>query len=806
MQRKQCTLPPTRDSGVQELDDIRRVSAIDQYGLLRLALDAKMTSLTALAAEYFQVPYAAVCLVGGEICSFRGCSGMPATDIPRAGSLPEAALCTDGVFLSNEAADGMPSGACFYASAPLLAPGGVCVGGFVIMSDGQRAFSERDQASLRRWASVAEQLISTTANDQTPSPPQSFAESEAMRTIRFVIEEIPAILWTADADLRFSSAYGAGLTALGMTEAQVVGQTLSGFFSRDGRGGAHVEAHRRALAGQGLVTEARFLDRTYRCRLDPIRNARGLVTGVLGLAVDVTDRVRFEAAVKESESRYRLIARATNDVVRDWDIDRDEILWNENLETVFRYPTQLTKAASAWWEARIHPDDTQRVTADLRDALQGDGGSWNEEYRFQRGDGTYASVFDRGFITRDRKGRAIRLLGSMLDVTERKVMEAKLIQSERLASMGTLAAGVAHEINNPLTYIMANVGFVSEWLSRVDPQSPVADVALDLPELRSALEEAQEGAVRVRQIVRDLRVFARRDEERYGVIDVRRTLESSISMVWNEIRHRARLVKDLQPVPPVLGNESRLGQVFLNLLMNAAQAIREGEASSNQIRVATDTDSAGRARITVEDTGIGIAADVMGRIFDPFFTTKPVGIGTGLGLFICHGIVKAMGGELVAESEMGRGARFQAILPAAPPQAIELRVFAPAQAGPTLRRHRLLIVDDEERVAHGLERALSHDYDLVLALGGQQATEVLARDRDFDVILCDLMMPDFGGADLFALLEKRWPQLAERVVFMTGGAFTAATTEFLERVTNPRLDKPFDSERLRAIIRELVAA
>jgi PAS domain S-box-containing protein len=196
-----------------------------------------------------------------------------------------------------------------------------------------------------------------------------------------------------------------------------------------------------------------------------------------------------------------VIARATNDVVRDWNIERDEIAWNAALSTVFRYPGPPDVLGLAWWLERIHPDDRDRVVGAMQSALSGGASGWNDEYRFQRGDGTYASVFDRGFITRDGRGRAVRMLGSMLDVTERKVMEAKLIQAERLASMGTLATGVAHEINNPLTYIMANVGYVSERLSRPSPADKAPpksaeELAEELAEVRAALEEAQEGAHR----------------------------------------------------------------------------------------------------------------------------------------------------------------------------------------------------------------------------------------------------------------------------------------------------------------------
>jgi len=803
---------------VQDSDDIRRLAAIDRHGLLHAALGPRLHALTERAASIFDVPMAAISIVGVDACWFVGRHGFVLHTTPRLGTLGDAALrepdtfvCPDAAALAELGGDELVSGPTavrFYASAPIETHDGVRLGGLVLMSPLPRGLSPREVHNLAGLAATFGELLLAPGAGTTASWRPPVDDSEALRKLAFVIEELPVILWTTDLLLRFTWAGGAGLTALHLTGPEVLDLSLADFFSRDRHGALHIEAHRAALEGQARTTEARFEDRTYRCRLDPLRDASGAIVGVIGLAVDVTDRVHFETAVQESEARYRVIARATNDVVRDWNIERDEIAWNAALSTVLRYPGPPEVLGIAWWRERIHPDDRERVVVAMQSALAAAASGWNDEYRFQRGDGTYASVFDRGFITRDGRGRAVRMLGSMLDVTERKVMEAKLIQAERLASMGTLATGVAHEINNPLTYIMANVGYVSERLSRPSSSDRVLprsadESAEDLAEVRAALEEAQEGAVRIRQIVRDLKVFARGDDERYGIIDVRQNLESSISMVWNEIRHRARLVKELGPVPDVEGNESRLGQVFLNLLLNAAQAIREGDASSNQIRVVSGTDEAGRVRVVIEDTGVGIAPDLLRRIFDPFFTTKPVGLGTGLGLFICHGIIRAMGGDIVAESEVGQGARFQITLP--PARSVSSpQVPPPRMAGTSLpRRPRLLIVDDEARVAQGLERTLSREYDVVLAYGGRQAAELMARDQDFDIILCDLMMPELAGSALFALIESTWPHLAARVIFMTGGAFTAETTSFLERVPNPRLDKPFDTDRLHAIIRSM---
>jgi PAS domain S-box-containing protein len=409
---------------------------------------------------------------------------------------------------------------------------------------------------------------------------------------------------------------------------------------------------------------------------------------------------------------------------------------------------------------------------------------------------------------RDPGGSIVGVTGIGLDITERvrlekavRDREAHVVQSDRLASLGTLAAGVAHEINNPLTYVITNVGYVGERLGAL--ARDLGDAASDdlrgrLAEVREALAEAQEGAQRVRQIVRDLRTYSRGDDDQEKTVNVQRVIEWSINMTMNEIRHRARLVKDLGAVPGVRGTETRLGQVFVNLLVNAAQAIAAGSSADNEIRVSTMTDANGRAVICVSDTGPGISPDVLDHIFEPFFTTKPTGVGLGLGLFVCHNIIKGMGGTLTAESPPGAGATFVVTLPSAAP-ALEAVARASARATGGPRRVRVLAIDDEPQVLRSIQRALGA-HEVVVADSGRDALARLESDQSFDVILCDLMMGDMTGMDVMKALRDRSPELAARVVFMTGGVFTEAAREFLATVPNMCVEKPFDMTALQAII------
>lgn len=267
------------------------------------------------------------------------------------------------------------------------------------------------------------------------------------------------------------------------------------------------------------------------------------------------------------------------------------------------------------------------------------------------------------------QGSSVVLL--VRDITRHKTLELKLLQADRLAALGTLAAGVAHEVSNPLGYVSSNLQFISEELAEVrralDGSIDPDRVRRTLEECVEALDEARQGTSRIRQVVGDLKMFARGEEADAGesLVDVRRVLEASISMAMPELKHRARLVRELGDVPPVYGNESRLGQVFVNLLLNAAQAITVGSPQENTVTVRAWTEG-GRVVAEIRDTGVGIPRENLERIFDPFFSTKPVGVGTGLGLAICHGIVSGMQGEITVESTPGRGTAFRVLLPAAP--------------------------------------------------------------------------------------------------------------------------------------------
>jgi PAS domain S-box-containing protein len=392
-----------------------------------------------------------------------------------------------------------------------------------------------------------------------------------------------------------------------------------------------------------------------------------------------------------------------------------------------------------------------------------------------------------------------RVLGAVLvfsDVTESRQLRQRLELADRLASLGTLAAGVAHEINNPLTAVLTNLKLALGDLTAGQRSVQVAPL----------LSDAAAAAERIAGIVADLRVFSQPNAAGVHRTDVLRVLQTSLGMAESQLRSCCRVITDLRPVLEVMANETRLGQVFLNLLVNAAQAMSPDRAAVNEVHVSTATDAEGQVVIDIRDTGMGMSEDVLKRVFEPFFTTKAPGRGTGLGLSISHGIVRSFGGDIEVESRLGQGSRFRVLLPPAPRDA-PVRAPGPAAAAVAVPgpRRKILIVDDEDLVRRAVGRMLGGDYAVTAVETGAAAMALLAAGDRFDLILCDLMMDDMHGVDFHDTLLQRFPEQARRVVLMTGGAYTTRSTEFLRAMAGRCLSKPFDPEELNRTVSKLLA-
>jgi two-component system, cell cycle sensor histidine kinase and response regulator CckA len=518
---------------------------------------------------------------------------------------------------------------------------------------------------------------------------------------------------------------------------------------------------------------------------------------------DISSRAATSQALRESEKRFRDLVDGAPDGVA---ILRGPVMMFLN----GRAAKLLGLANAAQGTGRVitdflHPDDRERAATRIRKLLQDGGLDERAEYRSIDGRGEERAVEISSIPIEYQGGPAV--LAFARDVTERKRMEIKLLEADRLTALGVLSAGVAHEINNPLAYVLLNL----EYLKRELPKA--ANDPSRIESLMVRVQDACHGADRVASIVRDLRTFARGEETARQPVGLENVIEAAVNIAYPEIRTRARLERRYQTVPAVDGNAGRLEQVFLNLLLNATQAFAEGsEEVDNLIRVTLRAEG-DQVVAEVADNGPGIPADLLGRIFDPFFTTKPVGVGTGLGLPICRGIVQTHGGEITVDSKPGAGAVFTLTFPASklsPIMPSRKSDRSPLDHGDVRERGRVLVVDDESVVAHTLKVLLQGEHDLVVAQSGAEALDLLQDEAAsmpaYDAILCDLMMPGMTGIELFEVLRREYPALAGRVVFMTGGVSMLRVSEFLESVPNAKFEKPFDIAELRRCLHRLVAS
>ncbi len=599
------------------------------------------------------------------------------------------------------------------------------------------------------------------------------------------------LTWNAGAERMF-----------GWSEREMVG--TRGLSVPTSREAERAEMLRRAAGGEAIGNFE-----TVRLRKDgvplhlsvtvsPMRDPSGATVGLSSIVRDVSAQRRAEAELQRARSLFADAEEIAHIGSWEWDFRDGRVTWSDELYRIFGVEPGTFTGNFDTALARIHPDDRAAVAAAARRCRE-DGAPFAIEHRIVRGDGTVRMIHARARLTRV-DGEAVRMTGTAEDQTERRMLEASLVRAERMASLGTLAAGVAHEVNNPLSYVAGNLEMMAEHLVELGQDSP----GIDLSELGRMLADARQGTERVNAIVRGLRTLGRGDDAVPVPVDVTRLLDDSIKMVSTTLTTRARVLRRYAGRAIVLADETRLGQVFVNLLMNAAQAIREGSPATNEVEiaVATTLEAPRRVRVSFRDTGAGIDPAAKGHLFDPFFTTKPVGEGTGLGLSICHAIVARLGGEIAVESELGAGACFSVVLPEAP---ATVRVPEPAPSAqladdpPT----RVLVIDDDAMVAAALARVLRGN-DVRHANGGREALQMLASGAAFDVIFSDLMMPDLDGVGFYAELRASYPAHAERVVFMTGDAFSDAARAFLDSVSNLWIEKPYDANRVRAVVRRVV--
>jgi PAS domain S-box-containing protein len=530
----------------------------------------------------------------------------------------------------------------------------------------------------------------------------------------------------------------------------------------------------------------------------PLRDERDEIIGFRGVIRDVTERKKFEEALRQSEERYRTLLEEMEEPYYEVDLAGNYTFFNDALCKKLGYSKE--EMAGINYKVYTVPDDIEKVFKAYNQVYRtGEPLKWFPSEQIRK-DGTQVFTENSVFPLRDKEGKVIGFRGVSRDITERKRAEEEKRQLEqkaqfasRLASVGELASGVAHEINNPLTGV---IGYAHLLLSR-------KDISRDV---RHDLEIINEGAQRVSSIVKKLLAFARqtKPEQRYVNINelIRNTLDlRAYELSANNIKVTLQLSRD---IPLTIADPGQLQQVFLNLIINAET---EMKSAHDRGRLTIKTEKINNTlRLTFKDTGPGIPEENLETIFDPFFTTREVGQGTGLGLSVCHGIITEHNGRIWAESEPGKGATFVIELPLTTEEGqVETHQPVIEEPAQVTKAAKILVVDDEPVIRQFISQVLGEQGHTVETVDNAAGALKMVKNKRYRLILLDIKMPGMSGVELYKQFQKIAPSLTKRVVFITGDVMGKRTISFLNKTKTPYMMKPFDAKELKTEINRILA-
>jgi PAS domain S-box-containing protein len=528
-------------------------------------------------------------------------------------------------------------------------------------------------------------------------------------------------------------------------------------------------------------------------------------------ALDLRAQKATEAALRSSEERYRLVTGAAGGAIWEWDLTGECITFLDGMAERFGWDVRDRPLPLAWWHERIHADDVGAVLATSEEVHASRVERATHAYRFRRADGSWAMVHDHFHVVRNASGRAERVLGVMLDTTERHALEEQLRQAQKMDAVGRLAGGVAHDFNNLLTVIRGNAALL---LEHTPPDS----------ELRGELQEIERAASRAADLTRQLLAFGRKQVLQPQELDLNAVVAQLTRMIDRLIpKTIAVVLTPASHVGFVRADRGQIEQVILNLVINARDAMPEGgqlELRTGEVTVGRGYDGQQPAglvappdvpirpgrytTLSVSDTGTGMDEETRARAFEPFFTTKPVGEGTGLGLATVYGIVKQSDGYVWIDSQPGRGTTVHVCLPRVDGEVKVSRTTptaAPVVPGP----RTVLLVEDEDGVRDLTQRVLERQGYLVhVARDGVEALALYADHKaSIDVLVTDVVMPRLGGSELVQKLRADRPDLP--VLFMSGYARNAAIRGAPGDRRTRFLQKPFTVPAFQQAVAELLA-